>query len=523
MELPSALHFVFKHNEMMFAVLLALSLATMIILLLRGLGSSEGEELGIRSRGDRADRLDVEALEGTLKRVLAQVPVTVSGVVPRHSPADGASAPLAGSQDVLAAVTQATSAAAPAARGEGSSVSTAAAEAALRAQIRELEARLAEYAIIEDDIADLSLYKEENQRMKSELDDLRKRAGSGEPPAATAAGASSDGDQGAGEDDVMKDYLATVADGAAPKLGDNVSTSLPAAAAAPVAKSGPVSQADLDALPNEALVEDETAGAQQPEDPMAAFEAAASADSGADEGDLEALAADASTETQGAKVESAAADSEDPFNDPSLLAAMDELEVTPPDAAPDSDAESSIDSLADLSSPTPSPIVKSADLQSTSEAEAHTSSEDLDDPLGGTLDTSKMLDEVAGLANAPLDSSDDALEETLDTDKLLLEVDALDPHAVAPEPEPEPEPEPVAKSVPAPVAKAAPVPPPPAPLVAVAPKRAPAPPAPAPVQPEPPPAPQRSIPNISAFPDEADPVPEDDLFGEFMDEEKKRA
>jgi hypothetical protein len=41
------------------------------------------------------------------------------------------------------------------------------------ARIKELEAKLSEYEILEDDIADLSLYKEENVRLRSELDKLK--------------------------------------------------------------------------------------------------------------------------------------------------------------------------------------------------------------------------------------------------------------------------------------------------------------------------------------------------------------
>lgn len=47
---------------------------------------------------------------------------------------------------------------------------------ALNAKIKELEAKLAEYEILEDDIADLSLYKEENSRLKGELDKLKGKA-----------------------------------------------------------------------------------------------------------------------------------------------------------------------------------------------------------------------------------------------------------------------------------------------------------------------------------------------------------
>lgn len=46
-------------------------------------------------------------------------------------------------------------------------------ENGLKAQIKELQSKLAEYAIIEDDIADLCLYKEENARLKEEVERLK--------------------------------------------------------------------------------------------------------------------------------------------------------------------------------------------------------------------------------------------------------------------------------------------------------------------------------------------------------------
>jgi hypothetical protein len=56
----------------------------------------------------------------------------------------------------------------------GATGATGAAEdAALQARIEELEAKLAEYSIIEDDIADLCLYKEENVRLKEEVERLK--------------------------------------------------------------------------------------------------------------------------------------------------------------------------------------------------------------------------------------------------------------------------------------------------------------------------------------------------------------
>jgi hypothetical protein len=53
------------------------------------------------------------------------------------------------------------------------------------AKIRSLEAKLAEYQVVEDDIANLSLYREENVKLKDELEKLRASAGIPNPPTAT--------------------------------------------------------------------------------------------------------------------------------------------------------------------------------------------------------------------------------------------------------------------------------------------------------------------------------------------------
>lgn len=55
----------------------------------------------------------------------------------------------------------------------------------LQERIKELEARLSEYEIIAEDIADLSFYKEENQKLQKEIDEMKKK-GVGAIPAASA-------------------------------------------------------------------------------------------------------------------------------------------------------------------------------------------------------------------------------------------------------------------------------------------------------------------------------------------------
>jgi uncharacterized coiled-coil protein SlyX len=72
-------------------------------------------------------------------------------------------------------LTQATSATPAAAGGDSSK---------LEARIKELEARLAEYDIISEDIADLSRYKDENEKIKAELEGLKSGATAPAPVAA---------------------------------------------------------------------------------------------------------------------------------------------------------------------------------------------------------------------------------------------------------------------------------------------------------------------------------------------------
>ncbi|QDK38474.1 hypothetical protein [Bdellovibrio sp. NC01] len=92
-------------------------------------------------------------------------------------------------EELQAQLAQAQSAASEAgAAAAAASASAAPAEgggsnAEAEAKIRDLESRLAEYEIISEDIADLSRYKEENDKLRSELEALQK---GGAAPAAAA-------------------------------------------------------------------------------------------------------------------------------------------------------------------------------------------------------------------------------------------------------------------------------------------------------------------------------------------------
>jgi hypothetical protein len=116
----------------------------------------------------------------------------------------------------------------------------------LESKVKDLEARLAEYEIISEDIADLSFYKEENIRLQNELMALKNGEAPADavvaaPEAAEAAPLTADGAlapdaappvaevipeaaPAAAEDDIMKEFAKAVEEQKAP------TTEAPAAA-----------------------------------------------------------------------------------------------------------------------------------------------------------------------------------------------------------------------------------------------------------------------------------------------------
>lgn len=180
MDLDKILHFVPTHIEQIIAVLGALFLVTTILLLIRSLKEKPDESSG-------GIGVDVRTIEGALKRVLSQNPPTVvqqagegSTVIADLAPLKNALAEkekqlaqlnleLDEARAAAAAAAAAPTGSAPAADTAGNSQAVS----ALELEISDLKARLAEYEIIEDDIADLALYKEENARLKKEIEEAR--------------------------------------------------------------------------------------------------------------------------------------------------------------------------------------------------------------------------------------------------------------------------------------------------------------------------------------------------------------
>lgn len=209
----SLLRYVTEHNQQVIGALVVIIIVTAILLLMRTI-SQEKNGLASPASGAAAE-LDIGAIETAFKRVLAAqggIGSQSSGASSIHSStndlfsnsAAGPSATSATSserdsqiQDLAREIDRltaelatkagpsgfggTTSESQPAgtASGTGSSAEMSADNAAfdiLQTKIAELEAKLNEYEIIEDDIADLSRFKEENEELRRELEGLRRNA-----------------------------------------------------------------------------------------------------------------------------------------------------------------------------------------------------------------------------------------------------------------------------------------------------------------------------------------------------------
>ena len=232
----------------------------------------------------------------------------------------------------------------------------------LLAKIKNLEDRLAEYEIIEDDIADLSHYKEENERLKKQL----------------AEG------------------------GAAP------------AAAEPAAAEEAPAEVTPEAVPAGEVVE-ATAEAE-PEFPMQAeAEADKAAESKSDDDDI--AAALAAMDEDEPAAEAAPAESSDMEE---FSKAVEDLEAQKEEAAP---AEE-VAEAAPAEEEAPAKPEGSDDVFAEMSDSGEEASDDPLAALGD-IDTNKMLEELQGL-EADASAGADVLEEQTDVDKMASEAENLE-------------------------------------------------------------------------------------------------
>lgn len=384
MDLVSLLRTLSDHNQQVIGALIVIILATAGLLMARS-ALEKGETAG--GPAPKAD-IDLGAIEAAFKRVLAAqggAPVTAAAAPGGSSEADAAKI-----QELAREIDRLTTELAAKTDGPGfggtassSSGADAGAVAELKAKISELEGKLTEYEIIEDDIADLSRFKEENAELRGELDALKANVASGAvAPAATPTAAAPAAPAAAAPAAVTDAESATeeaepVAAAAPTKVEDRP----PAAADTAI---------DIDAVM--AALEEETAAIMAA--PAAAAPAAATAPVSA-----------------GAPAK------------PALNADADELAMK--------EFASSVD------------IQKPVNVESGSalnEAVAAASLADGSSVLDDSLDTEKMLSEVATLSTG--EHADDAgLDGSIDTDKLVAEMGTLNPSAPKAAPAPAAAPE----------------------------------------------------------------------------------
>lgn len=301
----------------------------------------------------------------------------------------------------------------------------------LKAKLEELQAKLAEYEILEDDIADLSHFKEENARLKEEVEALK--GGSASPPeepkakevlddTAEEVASTSDGDVEPAEEskpeekaaepvleapaakepdkeDLMAEFEASLGEEDLKPEADDAR-----AAAEPGSPPAPVTAKEVDDGAD--FVAEFEAAVQQQKEPEESSD-----------GDPEAIGA----ETPAAPEAAAKAEPEVPAAAPEAKA---EPEV--PAATPEPEAKADAEEEADSSMPTGDDIL--AEFAQSLAPEEETASEPgaSDTGIDGSLDTDKVLAEMADLATADATAdSGSALEEEMDTEKMAEEASRL--------------------------------------------------------------------------------------------------
>ena len=165
MNLESALNYLTHHIEPIIQWLFFAILLLSAFLIVRWLFGKKGEDAGLSANSvTLADGGDIQTF---LKKILDQTTKL------ENLPLEGLSSAGAGEMDARIQAIKLELASRDAEivklKAGGDSKSSADADV-VNSRIKELESKLAEYEILEDDIADLSLYKEENARLKDELE-----------------------------------------------------------------------------------------------------------------------------------------------------------------------------------------------------------------------------------------------------------------------------------------------------------------------------------------------------------------
>lgn len=315
-------------------------------------------------------------------------------------------------------------------------------------QIQDLEARLAEYEIIEDDIADLSIYKEENARLKEEIASLKSGGATPSEPSATESDPVAEEAEAPAAGDVSPEELAeaeAIANAAA-DVADDMADLDDGDSVDAVAAEEPKSNTaeEVDAIMDSAMLNmDGVAPVEEPvaesedspstagkEDPSAVVDSAVA----------EALADGDLADMMGRPPEPP--DDDQGQEEVPVATADPEASVEPEAPAPEESAvveekaaESAVtepvhdDILAEFvagsgaeSSALDEESVKEF-VEGSTEVEK---SEDSDSASVAEIDTSKMMEEMAALNEVAGDADGSAaLEEAMDVEKMAAEASAL--------------------------------------------------------------------------------------------------
>jgi hypothetical protein len=177
------LTFLMAHNATIIEVLFALILLIVVFLSIRTFLVAKDP-----NAASLGGSMDMSELESTLKEILqkaGQVPMVVTGGSEDSqrlvSEINTLKSELAERQKQIEDLK--VNAAAGGTEGAASSAGGLSDQekSNLEGQIAELKAKLSEYEIISEDIADLSFYKEQNVKLKKELDDLKKQPAAAAP------------------------------------------------------------------------------------------------------------------------------------------------------------------------------------------------------------------------------------------------------------------------------------------------------------------------------------------------------
>lgn len=176
-----------EKSDITLGVLIGLTLLSVLLMLIRSVMEEKQEAVG--SGSAKIDTKSINtAVEGAIKKALADKSVVVAGGAAAATDTGEATGDTAELKKVLSEreakiaalmsdldVMKGKIETATPPSGDGGKLSEgdAADLMALRTKVTELQTKLSEYEIIEDDIADLSLFKEENKKLKDEIEKLK--------------------------------------------------------------------------------------------------------------------------------------------------------------------------------------------------------------------------------------------------------------------------------------------------------------------------------------------------------------